>query len=132
MGLTRLPRRPLTVEVLVGWRDLVDRIQATVRSCRDRRQGIDFAISVLRKRKNVWHVAAHIRGNCVVHGPLAVTAFACDEQLPVHGSEALRPITKDVLAIPGFGTAAIDITTGNGDALAAYLQEMKIETNTLI
>src|SRR3954471_5604333 len=49
----------------------------------------------------------------------AVGALRGDEDLAVHGGEALRPVAEDVLAGPRRMGAAVDIAAGDRDSQAS-------------
>src|SRR5829696_3565186 len=92
----------------VGRDDAVDLVMPADRTGRDAGERENVALVVLREGQHVGH-RAHARHRRLVERPLAVAALRRDEDLAIHGGEALRPVAEDVLAGPRRMGAAVDI-----------------------
>src|SRR6185436_3627910 len=102
----------------VGRDDAVDLVMPADRTGRDAGERENVALVVLREGQHVRY-RAHARHRRLVERPLAVGALRRDEDLAIHGVEALRPVAEDVLAGPRRMGAAVDIAAGDRNSQAS-------------
>src|SRR3954469_3197901 len=102
----------------VGRDDAVDLVMPADRTGRDAGERENVALVVLGEGQHVRY-RAHARHRRLVERPLAVAALRRDEDLAIHGGEALRPVAEDVLAGPRRMRAAVDIAAGDRDSQAS-------------